>query len=456
MKLVFSRFLTLLIALVLCFSSSTVLASCDNQQHPDDSDIESESVTEPEETDPEETDPIVTDLDLAKFTIVKPYKDTYGEKDVTTFLFNSIKETYGVELPIKDDYLDEGASFDPEAYEILVGRTAYAESTAAAEGLGKKDYVVKVDGNKIVILGGLGSATQSAAEYFLANCIAKEDNALNVSVELNHNYKHEYKYAMSDITICSLNLRTADNPNKNTQSIREPLIADFVATYKPDSIGTQECEVFWRIRLDTVLVGYERAMSVPTGVTTKNYIWYNPETLTKIDSGVFWLSETPDKESKGFGSKYYISCCWAIFEVKATGARYVHFNAHLDAYNADIREKEIEVLLDRVQPFLDEGYAVLMTGDYNCTIDSNPAKRVLETGFISSQLEAPKTSTLGTFNSFKDRSEREYTGPIDFIFANENATPNEVEVIDKWPDANGVKGFMSDHNAVFGRLTIYG
>ena len=451
MKLNLRRFLSLLLAIVMCVCGVAVLASCNDQKEPQDSERESIS-----DTEPEETEPVVTALDLSKFTIVRPYIDKYDEKQAALELNNTLKSTYGFELSIKDDYLDDGASYDSEAYEILVGRTGYAESAAAVESLSGRDYIVKVVGNKIVIVGGAGNATSAAVEYFLENCVQKEGDVYNVATELNYEYKYEWKYAMSDITICSLNLRYANNPSQNTQSIREPLIADFVSTYKPDSIGTQECEIFWRIRLDAVLTGYERAMSVPTGVTTKNYIWYNPETLTKIDSGVFWLSETPDQESKGFGSNFFISCCWAMFEVKATGARYVHFNAHLDAYNADIREKEIEVLLERVQPFLDEGYAVLMTGDYNCTIDSNPVKRVLETGFISSQLEAPKTSTLGTFNSFKDRSEREYTGPIDFIFANEFATPNEVEVIDKWPDANGVKGFMSDHNAVFGKITLYG
>ena len=449
MKPTLRRFLVLMLALVMCVCSVAMLASCNDQKEPQGSESESN-------TEPQETEPVVTALDLSKFTIVRPFADKYDDKEAAIALSDALRENYGLELPIKDDSLEEGASYDTDAYEILVGRTGYAETAAAAEGISKRDYTVKVDGNKIVIVGGTGETTAAAVEYFLANCIQKEGDVCNVSLELSYEYKYEYKYAMSDITICSLNLRTAKNPTSNTQAIREPLIADFISTYKPDSLGTQECEVFWRIRLDVVLKGYKRAMSVPSGVTTKNYIWYNPETLTKIDAGVFWLSETPDQESKGFGSDYYISCCWALFEVKATGARYVHFNTHFDAYNANIREKEVEVLLERVQPFLDEGYAVLMTGDYNCTIDTKPAKRILETGFISSQLEAPKTSDLGTFNSFKDRSEREYTGPIDFIFANEFATPNEVEVIDKWPDANGVKGFMSDHNAVFGKLTIYG
>ena len=449
MKLTLRRFLSLMLAVIMCVCGVAMLASCNDQNDPQDSESESD-------TEPQETEPVVTTLDLSKFTIVRPYKDKNNDKAAALDLNATLRENYGFELPVKDDYLDDGASYDSEAYEILVGRTGYAESTAAAENISQRDYVIKVVGNKIVIVGGTGNATSNAVKYFLANCIQKEGDAYNVSSSLSYDYKYEHKYAMSDITICSLNLRYAHNATQNTQGIREPLIADFIATYKPDSLGTQECEVFWRIRLDVVLKGYKRAMSVPSGVTTKNYIWYNPETLTKIDAGVFWLSETPDQESKGFGSDFYISCCWAIFEVKATGARYVHFNAHLDAYNADIREKEIEVLLERVQPFLDEGYAVLMTGDYNCKIDANPIKRVLETGFISSQLEAPKTSDLGTFNAFKDRSEREYTGPIDFIFANEFATPNEVEVIDKWPDANGVKGFLSDHNALFGKITIYG
>ena len=111
--------------------------------------------------------------------------------------------------------------------------------------------------------------------------------------------------------IMSFNLRFAHNADHNQQKEREPRVAAFIRQQQPASVGFQETEPFWRERLDEVLTGYQR---VQPQMMTKNYIYFNPAQLKVINHGVIWLSETPDVPSRGFGSKYFISATWAIFE----------------------------------------------------------------------------------------------------------------------------------------------
>lgn len=386
------------------------------------------------------------DIPLSDFVIVRSELDSDGELKSALALRDYIKSAYGIELKMDND-VDHTTNPDkrPDAPEILVGHTNYAETARYTEGMTTKDFSVGFAGAKIVIVGGSADATAQAVEYFTVNCLSADTPALKKSEDII--MKHEYPFAEADISVVSLNLRTAKNANENTQSEREPLIVAFVDEYKPDSLGTQECEVFWRGRLDKALapIGYDRA--VPAENITKNYIWYNTKTLKVIEADTFWLSPTPEVSSKGFGSNFYISCCWAVFEVIATGTRYVHMNTHLDVNSEKTRESELTVLIPRIEEFLAKDYAVVVTGDFNSKNDSVIYTTVTEL-LSDSRLMTKDTTDIGTFNNFDYN--RKYSGPIDYCFVDDDVSVSKYSVIDKQDGK-----FMSDHNALRVLLTLY-
>ena len=47
-------------------------------------------------------------------------------------------------------------------------------------------------------------------------------------------------------------------------------------------------------------------------------IFYRKKEYKVLDQGNFWLSETPDVPSKGWGAKYYRVCTWGLFQNKKT------------------------------------------------------------------------------------------------------------------------------------------
>lgn len=74
---------------------------------------------------------------------------------------------------------DMAVSSKAESFEILVGATDRAASKDALSGMtGSGDYLVKVDGNKIVLAGMLDMGVQEAAEKLIADLSAQSDFAL--------------------------------------------------------------------------------------------------------------------------------------------------------------------------------------------------------------------------------------------------------------------------------------
>lgn len=264
------------------------------------------------------------------------------------------------------------------------------------------------------------------------------------------------KMKQDDLRIVSLNLRTARYPEQHNQYIREPRISAFVADMLPDSLGTQECTYFWRERLDICLEGFERAQEIhenPNGF--KNFIWFNKNTVDLVDRGVFWLSETPGEASVCFGSKYYISCGWAIFEKKSSGLRYIHMNTHLDYTSEDIRLKELDILLSAAGEFIKSGYPVFITGDFNAREASPTYEKMLSTGvFRDFRYAVDAPGVAHTFNKYEtEENEPDPAGftTIDYGFYSGAITPVSLNIYDKYSG-----GYMSDHNALCFDMKISG
>ncbi len=243
----------------------------------------------------------------------------------------------------------------------------------------------------------------------------------------------------------SLNLRIAKNAEQHNQSIREPRIASFLLDSNANTVGVQEASDFWRDRLDATLTGYRRVQpNMPTPETFKNYIFYNESTTRLIEGGQFWLSETPNEASKAFGSRFFISAGWGIFEDIGSGIRFAHVNTHLDAFSEETRKCELPVLLAHSKP-LAEKYPLIITGDFNSREESIIYETAVSCGFLRDfKVGLPAPSVSHTFQGYESEDrEPEKRILIDFGFCNSLITPKSYDVVDKYAG-----GYMSDHNAL--------
>ncbi len=163
--------------------------------------------------------------------------------------------------------------------------------------------------------------------------------------------------------------------NGTNTTIRGDILREVIETYKPDSIGMQEVNMAWKTAIETFVfngsyagVGEGRSEAYEACL-----LYYRVDKYELVDSGTFWLSDTPDVKGSSFAEALYPRICtWAHLRDRQTGFEYVHVNTHLDHLGGskggnELRGKQAEVLLEFVNKLGD--LPMVMTGDFN----SNPA-----------------------------------------------------------------------------------
>ena len=135
----------------------------------------------------------------------------------------------------------------------------------------------------------------------------------------------------NDIRVMGWNLLNTPGVINNweeyfTVNKRGERTVDIIGRYDADSIGFQEGNLSWKNFLNVNLTDYT---IVPATQRFTDPIYYRQDRLDLVDSGVFWLSATPDVPSKQSDAAEERVCTWAIFRNKATGVMYAHFNTHL-------------------------------------------------------------------------------------------------------------------------------
>ena len=169
--------------------------------------------------------------------------------------------------------------------------------------------------------------------------------------------------------IMSFNVQT-ENGTQVRADIRADMLRDLLDEYMPDSIGMQEVTTLWRSMMDNFIFNdsYASVGDPRTPGGEANPIYYRTDKFELIDSGTFWLSDTPEVQGSYLeGCLYPRICTWAHLRDRVTGKEFVHFNTHLDHLGGSdgrsLRQKQIIVILKFAQRFGD--IPMVLTGDLN-------------------------------------------------------------------------------------------
>jgi endonuclease/exonuclease/phosphatase family metal-dependent hydrolase len=179
-------------------------------------------------------------------------------------------------------------------------------------------------------------------------------------------------------------------------------------------------------------------------------IFYNKSKFILIESGTFWLSETPEKPSKGWDAALNRVVTWGKFKSKVTGKIFYYYNTHFDHRGNEARKKSAELITKKIREMAGNmGYPVILTGDFNLTPETEGIANIKKYLRDSREITiAPPYGPVGTFNSFdwnapmKDR--------IDYVFVNEMVEVIKYAVLTdskemRWP---------SDHLPVFAKIQL--
>ena len=254
--------------------------------------------------------------------------------------------------------------------------------------------------------------------------------------------------------IMSFNLRCA-NDGEQTITNRSKVAVEVIKQYAPDSFGVQECTPRWKRILAYNLgdkydcVGAARDYYGP--FTEYSSIYYLKDKYNLIDSGTFWLSETPEKRwTKSFDSACFRIASWALLEDKETGMRYTHINTHLDHVLKTTREAQMKVLIECVNKVAN-GSPIVMTGDFNDYEDSL-VYNVACSSFNDTKKVAENSDDGRTFTKYGQKADdsHEGIGAIDFIFADKSLKVDTYKII-----RNTVQGiYPSDHYPIVADICL--
>jgi len=222
-----------------------------------------------------------------------------------------------------------------------------------------------------------------------------------------------------------------DREADNSWDDRLPVIASIIEWEDVDVFGAQEVLVDQLADMDHALSGYANyGIGRDDGKEEGEYapVFYKKDKFKLLDSGTFWLSETPDKPSKGWDAALPRICSWVQLEEKESGQTLWFFNLHMDHVGIKAREESSKLVVEKIEE-MTAGEPVFLTGDFNVD-QKNEIYDILEgaEGLKDSFNEAEhKMAWNGTFNAFD--SELWTDSRIDHIFVSKDIKVTHYAVL---------------------------
>lgn len=256
---------------------------------------------------------------------------------------------------------------------------------------------------------------------------------------------------VSDVTIMSFNLKISGEDLTSVEN-RCPDVVRLIQKHTPDSLGVQEADKNWTDLLEASLTDYARVGTYrDDGVSLgeSSSIFYLKDKYELVDSGNFWLSETPDVPSLGWDSyDCFRICTYAVLRDKETGFTYAHFNAHFDNIGQVAKTESIVLITERIAEIAPD-IPVVLTGDFNFRESSYNYDYLLEGGLRDTKYLAENSDSGNTYHGYSPIGSGE---PIDYILVNAYAESVKSYEID-----DTVYGFVwaSDHFPVISKISFY-
>jgi endonuclease/exonuclease/phosphatase family metal-dependent hydrolase len=224
---------------------------------------------------------------------------------------------------------------------------------------------------------------------------------------------------MGQYSAMTYNIRySTPNDGENWWEYRKAWVAELVNYYAPDVLGIQEGLHSQVSFLDTALTNYNYVgVGRDDGDAAGEYtaIFYKSDKLKMVTGGTFWLSETPDKPSFGWGANFRRISTWARFKVLATGEEFFVFNAHLDHEVARARLNAVKLIHQKAKEMNGADLPVILMGDLNAIPDSPPIQFLRSVMRDSKEFSQSKPfGPEGTFNGFDTAHPLDRR--IDYIF----------------------------------------
>ncbi|RXR03431.1 endonuclease/exonuclease/phosphatase family protein [Pseudoxanthomonas composti] len=251
------------------------------------------------------------------------------------------------------------------------------------------------------------------------------------------------------LKVMSFNVRTPADTNDDRWENRRQVLFDMLREQDPDVIGTQELVKRQANDIIAALPQYTWFGTGRRGDDSDEHmgVFYRPDRLRVLDSGNFWLSDTPEVPgSISWNNLMPRMVTWARFERIADGARFTLYNTHLPyrEQDEDARERGAKLILQRMAS-LPANEPFVLTGDFNAKPDSGVHKVLTETLSDAWLSTAQRSGPERTFHNFTGKPDYR----IDWVLYR-NLQLQSVQTIDMHRGAR----YPSDHFPVLARFLL--
>ncbi|TQM16935.1 endonuclease/exonuclease/phosphatase family metal-dependent hydrolase [Pseudoxanthomonas sp. 3HH-4] len=248
-------------------------------------------------------------------------------------------------------------------------------------------------------------------------------------------------HATDQLSIMSFNIRLpAESDGVDYWETRKPLAVRMLREEAPDVIGMQELVKAQADYLASELPQYAwfgRGREADGGGEHMG-VFYRRDRLKVVESGDFWLSDTPDVPgSVTWNHPHPRMVSWALFERRSDRKRFYLFNTHLPYRDQDeaARVKGANAIARHLAA-LPDGVPVVLTGDFNTTPDSE-VHAVLARTLKDAWTTAPRVEGMdATFHGFTGKADRR----IDWILVRGVQLESITSVTTRWNNR-----YPSDH-----------
>ena len=258
----------------------------------------------------------------------------------------------------------------------------------------------------------------------------------------------------TSLSVMTFNMRY-DNPEdgQNNWRFRRERVAEVIKAQDVDVLGTQELLSNQFDDLSGLLTEYQGVgVGRLDGARSGEYcaVFFKKERFTLLDSGTFWLSETPEVVgSLGWDGACERIATWVVLRDR-DGRELFFIDTHLDHVGQVARDEGVSLLMKRIET-LSGGRPVILTGDFNSEPGSSVVAHVQKDGVLrdAKAIAAQRSGTDWSFSDFGQIPEAERP-LLDYIFVSGDIEAVRYEVLPDTFDG----GYVSDHAPVMAVVKI--
>ena len=247
-----------------------------------------------------------------------------------------------------------------------------------------------------------------------------------------------------ELKLISFNIRCCDDKDGNSIKERAPRLAEITSKYDADIIAFQEYTVPWEKEIEDLYPEYDMFMKYRSAQEKESApILWKKGKFELLDKGYFWLSDTPEVESRGWDELYncWRMCQYVILKHIESGKVFTHMNTHY-GFGDKGQVASSKLIYEYSKKISDN--PTFVTGDFNMRPTSlGYEEMVKHLTDVNAVTVNDRRTTYHGYGKVDDEH-------IDYCFINDKIEPISLKIIDE--TVNGK--YPTDHYGLFVELKI--